>query len=352
MDTEPMVDLQWNYDRAEARTGRLRCAVRGLAAALAISLLSPLEASADDWRTHWMPGVNLAGAAFNPGPQAKLGYQYVFPTVQEIDYFVGKGLRTFRISVLSDRLFQLSSDGTIQVTPDWTLLLNLIDHAAAVNALAIVDFHQFGYMPSGLIGRDAGATRDFAQAWAEAAKRLKDRSNVIFGLMNEPHVQTASEWLLGANAAIAAIRNTGASQLILVPGSYWDGAYTWTQTDNATVMTGVVDPANNFSYELHQYLDADSSGTSPDVVTGAGATRLVAFTAWARAHHVRGFLGEFGFASTPQAVAEGQALVGYMAANRDGLARLDLLGCGAVVGQLHVYGRAKHRRRSAGNCTF
>ena len=60
--------------------------------------------------------------------------------------------------------------------------------------------------------------------------------------MNEPHDQSASAWLGSANAAIAAIRNAGAMQEILVPGSYWDGAGSWTTTDNATVIgTGVQD---------------------------------------------------------------------------------------------------------------
>ena len=61
--------------------------------------------------------------------------------------------------------------------------------------------------------------------------------------MNEPHEQSASAWLGSANAAIAAIRNAGAMQEILVPGSYWDGAWSWTTTDNATVIgTGVQEP--------------------------------------------------------------------------------------------------------------
>jgi endoglucanase len=266
--------------------------------------------------TGWMPGVNLSGAELN-APKTRLNFDYIYPTTAEIDYFVGKGLTTFRIPVLSDRLLGPSREGPRPLTRDWIVLLKLIDHTARSHARVIVDFHQYGAMPSGLIGRDTQATRDFAQAWAEVAGRLKDRPNVIFGLMNEPHEQNASEWLVGANAAIAAIRNAGARQLIFVPGSYWTGAHSWTKTDNGKVMAGVVDPINNFAYEVHQYLDSDSSGTKPEVIAGAGATRLVDFTNWARQHHAKGFLGEMGWAATPEGQAEGRALVTYMADNRD-----------------------------------
>ncbi|ATQ67081.1 MULTISPECIES: glycoside hydrolase family 5 protein [Methylosinus] len=260
-------------------------------------------------------GVNISGAELNPGKD-KRNFDYVFPTRAQIDHFVAAGIRMFRIPVLADRLLGAAAPGGA-TTEDWRLLQELIDHANDVGATIIVDFHQYGRMRSGLIGRDGAATRDFAAAWGETARRLKRHRNVIFGLMNEPHEQSAAEWLTGANAAIAAIRASGARQLILAPGSYWTGAHSWTTTDNAAVMKGIVDPQKNFAYEAHQYLDRDSSGTKPEVVAGAGASRLAAFTEWARANGARAFLGEFGFAATREALAEGAALVRYMKQNPD-----------------------------------
>jgi endoglucanase len=261
----------------------------------------------------WMTGVSLSGAEDNAGKK-RLNFDYTYPTTREIDYFVGKGFRTFRIPVLSERLL---GPVAVATTRDWMLLTQFIEYAERRHSRVIIDFHQYGSMPSGLIGRDKQATEDFASAWAEVARRLRDHSNVIFGLMDEPHEQSAAEWLVGANAAIAAIRQAGARQLILVPGTHWTGAHSWTETDNASVMTSVKDPANNFVYEVHQYLDNNSSGTTPDVVKGAGAGRLVEFTNWARMHHVKGFLGEFGFAATPEALAEGRALLNCVSKNRD-----------------------------------
>lgn len=263
----------------------------------------------------WLTGVNLSGGELN-WPQNRLGWNYVYPSATEIKYYSSKGFKLFRIPLLTGRILSgsMSTEGG---GADWKALTTLIAQAAALNAWVIVDMHQFGTMPSGLVGHDAAATADFVVAWSEIAKRLKGTPNVIFGLMNEPNKQTAAEWLSGANAAIAAIRKAGAMQLILVPGSYWDGAWTWTSSDNGTVMAAIKDPSNNYAVEVHQYLDRYSTGTVPDVVKGNGKTSLAAFTAWARAHHVKGFLGEFGFAASADALAEGQDILAYLAANKD-----------------------------------
>jgi endoglucanase len=253
----------------------------------------------------------------NPSKSA-LWTDYNYPNKHEIDYYVSRGMKLFRIPFLAKRLVAPEKVGEARFTSDMAILLSLIDYARQKGARVVLDMHEYGTSyDGGLIGRDSGAVETFAAAWALIAERVKDRPNVIFGLMNEPHVQTASEWLRGANAAIAAIRAAGASQLVLVSGSYWDGAHSWCQTDNAEVMLGLVDPAENYAYEVHQYLDHNGSGTDPRVVAGAGGSRLVAFTAWARQNHKRAFLGEFGWADTPQAHNEGRDLVSYTAANKD-----------------------------------
>lgn len=263
----------------------------------------------------WLPGVNLSCAEYN-GASTRVFFDYTYPTKAEIDYYTRKGFKVFRVPVLSNRILSasLATNGGGQ---DWKALTGVISAAAADGAYVILDMHQYGSMPSGLVGRDPAATTEFVAAWSEIAKRVRTTPNVIFGLMNEPNAQSATEWLGGANAAVAAIRHAGATQLVLVPGSYWDGAHSWTSTDNGTVMLGFRDPTNNYAFEVHQYLDRYSSGTTAAVAKGSGRTSLVAFTTWARIHHVKGFLGEFGFASTPDAMAEGQDLLAYLAANKD-----------------------------------
>jgi len=145
----------------------------------------------------------------------------------------------------------------------------------------------------------------------------------MFGLMNEPHDQSASAWLGSANAAIAAIRGAGAvSQEILVPGSYWDGAWTWTSTDNDTVIgAGVQDPAHNFAFEVHQYLDADGSGTHAGAVSATiGVERLTAITQWAEATGNHLFLGEVGVTTDQTSLTAFDGMLTYMQPPESGAA--------------------------------
>ena len=112
---------------------------------------------------------------------------------------------------------------------------------------------------------------------------------------------------------------TGATQTIVVPGSYFDGAWTWTVTDNARVVgRGVVDPLNNYLFEVHQYLDRNGSGGSTGIVSPTiGADRLAAATEWARAHGRRFFLGEFGTAADAASLAALDTMLAYIQHNGD-----------------------------------
>ena len=292
------------------------CAVFCLALAVTFTFASR-STLAESQESSWLAGVNLDAGSFNRKGN-RLHFDYTYPTKEEIDYYTGKGATVFRIPFLAKRVIVADGDGNLAPSSDLSILTDLVDYAATKNASVILDMHDYGLSRSGkLIGRDPGAAEEFADTWRIIARQLKDRPNVIFGLMNEPHTQTAAEWLTGANAAIAAIRQAGADELVLVPGSYWDSAHTWTHNDNAKVMLGVQDPAENFVFEAHQYLDSDNSGTHASVVPGAGAKRLRRFTAWARDHGVRGFLGEFGWADSPEAHREGRDLLCFMSRNRD-----------------------------------
>jgi hypothetical protein len=147
--------------------------------------------------------------------------------------------------------------------------------------------------------------------------------------MNEPNSMPTDQWVAAANAAIAGIRAAGATNLIHVPGNQWTGAHAWTAnyygTPNSVAMLNIVDPASNHVFEVHQYLDSDSSGTSTNIVNAnIGVTRLSAFTSWLRANNKRGFLGEFAVANST--IGGGATQIGdealtnmlsYIAANSD-----------------------------------
>ncbi|KAG9118340.1 hypothetical protein FRC07_007202, partial [Ceratobasidium sp. 392] len=106
-------------------------------------------------------------------------------------------------------------------------------------------------------------------------------------------------------AAVNAIRAAGAtSQLILVEGTAWSGAWSWVSSGNADAYKAIKDPNNNIAIEMHQYLDSDSSGTSATCVSSTiMAERVAAATSWLKANNLKGFLGEFGGGSNDVCIA-------------------------------------------------
>ena len=274
-----------------------------------IFLAAPLAAAP-------LPGVNIAGAEFGQ-PGGRIGVDYRYAEPRELDYFIAKGFKLFRVPFLASRLLEGPPLTPVLRESDAAPLERLADHLAARGAIIVIDLHAYGRTRFGQPIADALTTQLFATSWRAIATRFMGRRNVAFGLMNEPAAQTPREWAQAANAAVAAIREVGARNLILVPGGMWSTASDWMTSGNAQAMLDVVDPADNFMIEAHQYLDPDSTGKRTEVVAGAGATRLAAFTQWARAHRKRAYLGEFGFADTPQARTEARAMLSYMARNAD-----------------------------------
>jgi endoglucanase len=132
--------------------------------------------------------------------------------------------------------------------------------------------------------------------------------------MNEPvgSSMTAASWLASAQTAINAIRATGATNHILVPSTYWGHPINFVQL-NASTMINVTDPANNYSYDVHQYLDSDGSGRGTDALSPADAVAtLSGFTAWAKANNRKAFLSEIGVSKDAGPRASLSAMLQYM----------------------------------------
>ncbi len=266
-------------------------------------------------------GVNLAGAEFGgnslPG---NYNQHYTYPTKAEVDYFTGKGMNVFRLPFRWERL-QPTAYGNLNNT-ELSRIKNFIDYAITKQAHVILDPHNYARYYGEIIGSNELPADAFGDFWKKVALQFKGNPRVIFGLMNEPHDMTTELWLEGANAAIAAIRSTGAENLILVPGNGWSGAHSWSSswygTPNSQVMLNIVDSLDNYAYEVHQYLDSNSSGTSEACVsTTTGADRLKNFTSWLRTHNKKGFLGEFGVAANETCMTALDNMLAYMDENAD-----------------------------------
>jgi endoglucanase len=253
-------------------------------------------------------GVNLAGAEFGIDPNGNgavpgtFGTNYIYPDSHYVNgysapsYYVGKGMTTFRLPFRWERL-QPNRKQAFD-SAELSRLTTTVNDLVGLGAVVVIDPHNYARYGTNLIGSGAVPNSDFADFWSRLAQVFKGNSKVIFGLMNEPHDMSTEQWVGAAQAAINAIRSAGANNLILVPGNGWDGAGSWTQnwygTPNGTALLSITDPGNNYAFEVHNYLDDNSSGAGSTCPSNTiGSQRLSVFTNWLKANGKRGFLGEF-----------------------------------------------------------
>lgn len=241
-------------------------------------------------------GINLAGGEFGSALPGAFGKDYTFPTKSEVDYFMGKGMNTFRVGFKWERM-QPSANGDFDATY-FGRLDAIVTYATSKGATVILNPHNFARYYGETVGSSKVPSSVFADFWRRMSSKYKGNAKVMLNLVNEPHDINTEQWVAAANAAISAIRNEGANNVIVIPGNGWTGAHSWTSsyygTPNSTAMLKIADPKNNHVFEVHQYLDNDSSGGGNGCVsTSIGSERMRAFVKWLRDNGKKGFLGEF-----------------------------------------------------------
>jgi endoglucanase len=255
-----------------------------------------------------LTGVNLAGGEFwwarKPRGEVhpQYGVNYSYPTKAEIDYFSGKGMNLFRYQFLWETLQPQVK--TPLEKADLERLKASVRLATSRKLIVVLDPHNYArYYGTNVVGGPIVSFADFADFWQRLSLEFKDDPYVWFGLVNEPHDMPTGQWYEAANACIAAIRSGGANNLILVPGNSWSGAHSWLNggsNSNAKCILNIKDPLDYWAVEVHQYVDADNSGTHRAVVSPTiGSERLKKFVDWCRQNRMRAVLGEFGVPVVP-----------------------------------------------------
>lgn len=268
-----------------------------------------LHASESASKTHALPfvasafvtGFNLAGAEFGEAMPGIYGQDYIYPEPQDLIDLAERGFGVVRLPVRWERLQK--ELGAPLDHEEIARLDRLIAAAGSAGQNLVIDLHNYGRYQGKVIGGNGPPISDFSGFWALLATRYQGNSNVIFGLMNEPYGIDADYWARVNQAALDAIRRTGAENLVLLSGTAWSGAHSWVTPvsgrANADAVRHITDSCKNMAFEVHQYFDQDSSGTSDQCVSSTiGSQRISAFTDWLRATDNRGFLGEFGVAGT------------------------------------------------------
>jgi endoglucanase len=298
--TAGAVDANKDYilDIRDSQIGQIDVAQAGVRlGSLALPSMTPLL------------GFNEASGEFGIG-----NYKYSYPGKDRIDWVATHGFGIIRVPFLFQNI--QAASGTNLNEAAMRQLDPVLSECAAKRVVCLLDMHNYGsyYLDDsaasqGLPGGIDVANARLSELWAQIASRYKGNSYVWFDLMNEPHQQTALEWIKTDNAIAAAIRATGAANKIIYQGTAWQGAWTWTTSGNAKELLKAYDPGHNYAFEAHQYLDRDGSGTSPVCVTGSGATRLDPFTTWLKTNGLQGIIGEVGWADNAGCATEATALL-------------------------------------------
>ncbi|KAK5658917.1 hypothetical protein OQA88_1732 [Cercophora sp. LCS_1] len=258
-------------------------------------------------------GVNQSGAEFGkdiyPG---RWGTEFIFPSTQTIQTLINQGYNTFRVCFALERLVPntLTSSFDAAYLKNLTDTINFITNAGAY---AMPDPHNFGRYYGNVITDTAA----FGTFFTNFARQFASNARVIFDTNNEYNTMSQDLVLQLNQAAINGIRAAGAtSQYIMVEGNQWSGAWSWNTTN--TNLVALTDPQNKIIYQMHQYLDSDSSGTSPNCVSAQiGVQRVVGATAWLRANNKLGFLGEFAGGANTQCQSAVKGMLDHLQANSD-----------------------------------
>ncbi|HEU6456061.1 MAG TPA: glycoside hydrolase family 5 protein, partial [Roseateles sp.] len=254
----------------------------------ALMLAAHAQAAPLEWR-----GISLSSAEWGeklPFPGV-YGKDYVYPSVASTAYYQSRGMNLIRIGFRWERL-QPVLNGELDAA-ELARLRDFVDGATTRGLFVLLDPHNYAAYKEISIGTPEVPVAAIADFWRRLALQFKDNPRVQFGLVNEPRNLPTETWGLAAQAAIDAIRKTGATNLVAVPGNGYTGAWSWFEskwygTPNAEIMGQVRDPLDRMVFEVHQYFDKDGSGTAPDCVSpGIGVERLQRFTAWLRAHKRR-----------------------------------------------------------------
>jgi endoglucanase len=300
-------------------------------------------------------GTNLVGmeqyyAAYDQvtGPVAGNNYP-VFDT-RNVDYFAGKGITTLRF-LFSWEAMQSQLFGTIPAANAGNYkdyfdnYKRIVDYATNVKGMQVI-VEPWQANPDGgaggprwrgdLVGSVAVPTTAWSDFWTKMAGIFAANPRVAFGLVNEPNNMSTMGWWAIAQAGVTAIRSSGATQRIYIPGNGYSAASTWTSGNyfndpdavkrsnaygwlHANGGTPIFDPLNNIAAEVHTYLD-DAQGGLDDGITSVTAARehLTPAIDEGRLRGYKIYLGELGmYASNPIAPAAWADFISYFEANAD-----------------------------------
>ncbi|MBQ0819061.1 cellulase family glycosylhydrolase [Microvirga sp. HBU67558] len=249
---------------------------------------------------------------YTPGEQ--------WPRAEAADYFIKqKRMNVVRLSLLWE-LMQPILGGPLAVAQTRGIQTQ-IGRIAGLGAYVIIEPHIYGRRTEGgaehIIGEGPIVTIDhFSDFWRKVAAQYSGPM-ILYSLMNEPHDQNSGKLVEVINGAIAAIRSTGATGPILVPGNNWTSRTSWRRgSANFSMMADIVDPLNNWIIDYHCYFDEWSAGQKATIEKGF-INDVAFFSNWLGSSGRKAFVGEFGCAADVESLKALQRFLDHIEANRE-----------------------------------
>lgn len=273
---------------------------------LCVALVNSAPAAAATCPDVPLSGVNFAGGEFNGGKQgARYAFDYIYPAAGEIALMQRLGLKVMRVPFLWERV---QPKPLAALDPaEMARLDEVVNLARVAKVTVVLDAHNYGTYGGVSLNKPEAPKGALPDLWKRLAARYGGDTHVVFGMMNEPKDIDVDAWAAIAKATLAAIRSTGTPNIVLVPGTNWDGAHSWLSGNggrsNAEALLPLAKNDDAVIFEVHQYFDDNYSGTA-ETCGAAGQVPgiLKRVGAWARTNHVRLMLGEFGVSQRPECV--------------------------------------------------
>ncbi|KAH7081957.1 glycoside hydrolase superfamily [Paraphoma chrysanthemicola] len=209
-------------------------------------------------------GVNIPGLEFRidtNGAVSCAGCQPTYPSLDNLDSWLGLNATLIRIPVgwnyLQPNKFPTNAlDPTIMGHLDE--LVQHITFNQKRKVYVVIDIHNYARYNKVIVGQEKARpfNYDLGVLWQLLAEHYKNNSQVMFGLMNEPHDLDIKIWAQTVQFVINQIRQVTTAQYILVPGTSWQALVGWT-TESQNALSIVTDPAGKIYYDVHQYFDGN-----------------------------------------------------------------------------------------------
>ncbi|KKY15485.1 putative glycoside hydrolase family 5 protein [Phaeomoniella chlamydospora] len=260
------------------------------------------------FRTVQFGGVNIAGFDFgcstagvcklsgSVGPVAAAGGSD--GPGQMAHFTAADNMNMFRLPVSWQFLVNNNLGGTLDTT-NFAQYDDLVQSCLATGAHCIIDIHNYARWNGTIIGQGGPTDEQFAGLWSQLAIHYVNESNMVFGIMNEPHdIPNIKTWAQTVQAAVTAIRRAGATtQMCLLSGNNYTSAGSFVSSGSAAALSTVTNldgTTTNLIFDVHKYFDSDNSGTHATCVSDQISAAFSPLAKYLRANNRMAILSEFG----------------------------------------------------------